>query len=86
MRHLCSGWQIEKRGSPWVLERQWHPQQKVKKECGGSILLCLPAPDLYEVKRWVLQWGGEAEVLAPEDLRYELRKDTAGMLKGPKGH
>lgn len=70
-----------KEESPWVLERQWHPRQEVKEESGGSIVLSFPAPDLYEVKRWVLQWGREAEVLAPEELRQELRKDAEALLQ-----
>ena len=64
---------------PWVLERQWHPKQKVKKHRDGSITLSFPAPALYEVKRWVLQWGSEAQVLKPKALRTELAQEARRM-------
>jgi predicted DNA-binding transcriptional regulator YafY len=60
----------------WVTERVWHPKQKVKREKDGGIILSFPAPVLYEVKRWVLQWGADAEVLAPTGLREAIRGDA----------
>ena len=57
-----------KSAAPWILERQWHPKQKVKHHRDGSITLSFPAPALYEVKRWVLSWGAEAEVVGPKEL------------------
>lgn len=55
--------------APGVLERRWHPRQKIRREKDGSVTLSFPAPAIYEAKRWVLQWGAAAEVLAPEELR-----------------
>jgi len=63
---------FSKDAAPWVLERRWHPQQKVQKHKDGRVTISFPAPSLYEVKRWVLSWGEEAEVLEPEVLRREV--------------
>jgi len=52
-----------------VLERKWHPKQTVEKRKDGSVVLRFPAPSLYEIQRWVLQWGGDAKVLEPPELR-----------------
>lgn len=52
-----------------VLERTWHPKQKVEKSKDGSVTLRFPAPSLFEIRRWVLQWGGDAKVLEPPELR-----------------
>jgi predicted DNA-binding transcriptional regulator YafY len=64
-----------KSAAPWILERTWHPKQTVKKNRDGSITLSFPAPALYEVKRWVLSWGAEAEVLKPKELKDEVSKE-----------
>ncbi len=52
-----------------VIERTWHPKQQVEKQANGCVVLRFPVPALYEAQRWVLQWGAEAEVLAPPELR-----------------
>jgi predicted DNA-binding transcriptional regulator YafY len=63
----------------WVAERVWHPEQRIRRHRDGTLTLSFPAPSLYEVKRWVLQWGAEAEVLEPEELRDAVRKDVEGL-------
>lgn len=47
----------------WIEEREWHPKQKIKRNKNGSIILSFPAPSLYEVERWVREWGEDAEIL-----------------------
>ena len=55
--------------APWVLERQWHPKQKVKKRKNGDIELSFEAAGLFEVFRWVLAWGRHVQVLGPNELK-----------------
>jgi predicted DNA-binding transcriptional regulator YafY len=45
----------------------------------GSVLLSFPAPSIYEVKRWVLPWGGDAEVLEPASLREALAAEARSL-------
>jgi len=74
-----------KSAAPWVLERTWHPKQKVKRHRDGSLTLSFPAPALYEVKRWVLSWGAEAEVVGPKSLVQEIVQETLLMERGGRG-
>lgn len=67
--------------APGVLERRWHPRQTVETRKDGSIVLTFPAPSLYEVQRWTLQWGGDAEVLRPRDLRAAVAKEAVRLAK-----
>jgi len=64
-----------KAAAPWVLERTWHPRQKVTKNRDGGVTLTFPAPELYEVKRWVLSWGADATIVKPKELRDEVAKE-----------
>ena len=68
-----------KTAAPWVLERTWHPKQEVRRHRDGSLTLSFPAPALYEVKRWILSWGAEAEVLAPKELWRDIANEATAL-------
>lgn len=59
----------------YVAEREWHPEQNMKKEPGGDVVLSLPVGWLEEVKSWVLSYGQHAEVLAPPILRRRVAEE-----------
>ena len=61
----------------YVLERCWHPTEEKERQEDGSVILTFQVDHLFEVKRWVLSWGPGVEVLGPEKLRDEIRKDLA---------
>jgi predicted DNA-binding transcriptional regulator YafY len=63
----------------WIREKQWHPTQKLTPLADGSLLLELEVAGLSEVKRWILQYGAEVEVLAPQELREEMTKEIDKM-------
>jgi predicted DNA-binding transcriptional regulator YafY len=53
----------------WVTEDPWHPDQAVKDEKDGSVILTVPAAHELEVIPRVLALGAEAELLAPASCR-----------------
>lgn len=69
----------------YIRERRWHESQRIEEKDDGSLILNLEVSGLGEVKRWVLSFGSHAVVLAPENLRQEvkdeLRKAIAGYEK-----
>ncbi len=58
--------------APYIKERTWHPSQKIEDQPDGSIILTLEVGDLWEIKRWLIGFGAEAEALAPEALRSDI--------------
>ena len=64
---------FDKSISDYILEREWHPTQKLQKLDDGSILLFMKVNHLMEVKRWVLSWGEHATVLEPEQLKNDIK-------------
>jgi predicted DNA-binding transcriptional regulator YafY len=44
-------------------------------------MLSFTADHLYEVKRWILSWGGGVKVLAPEELVASVREELASALR-----
>lgn len=65
----------------YVREKHWHDTQKVEEQDDGGLLLKLNTSGLGEVKRWVLQYGGDAEVIAPANLRKEFKKEIKSMTR-----
>jgi proteasome accessory factor B len=55
-----------------VQEARWHPSQTVSIEGDGSLVWRATVAGTIEVRLWVLQWGDDAEVLAPQSLRADV--------------
>ena len=64
-----------------MLERTWHPTQRVKKLTGGSVEVTLNAGGLDEIAWWVLSWGKEAKVLSPPELVKIMTEQLSKSLK-----
>ncbi len=64
----------------WVNERCWHHTQRIETLEDGSLILRFTVSGLGEVKRWVLSFGGHAEVLYPEKLREEIKSEIEGLV------
>jgi predicted DNA-binding transcriptional regulator YafY len=65
----------------YIREKNWHDTQVIEELDEGSLILRFQTSGLGEVKRWVLQYGGDAEVIAPADLRDECKKEIRLMIK-----
>lgn len=56
-----------------VREREWHETQQMKDLPDGGLELRLDLGALAEVERWILGWGSQAEVIAPQELRQRIK-------------
>jgi len=52
----------------------WHSSQKITPQPDGGILFEVKVSEPKEVGWWVVQWGSEAEVIEPNNLRQELQE------------
>jgi predicted DNA-binding transcriptional regulator YafY len=66
--------------APAILERQWHPSQTLESRPDGSVVLSLTVADTLELRRWVMSFGAEAEVLEPPSLREQIRNEAQTLL------
>jgi proteasome accessory factor B len=57
----------------YVKERVWHPSQEIIDCDNGDAILFLTVNHLLELKRWILSWGCDAQVLAPDSLVQDVR-------------
>ena len=58
--------------APYVMERHWHDSQKFHTQEDGSMIRELQVANLWEVRRWLIGWGADAEALAPRELVLEI--------------
>uniref|UniRef100_A0A7C4QXF9 WYL domain-containing protein n=1 Tax=Schlesneria paludicola TaxID=360056 RepID=A0A7C4QXF9_9PLAN len=61
----------------YIREKIWHTSQVLHGERDGGVLLELALRSLVEVRRWILSWGSECEVLEPLSLRSDIAREAA---------
>lgn len=79
--YLGSAWQMERgdefgfsirfkgEAARYVQETHFHPSQQITFDNEGAIIFSAKACGTKSVARWALQFGGEAEVLEPLELK-----------------
>jgi predicted DNA-binding transcriptional regulator YafY len=63
----------------WVAAERWHPRQRGGFDSSGAYVLELPYSDARELVMDILRHGAHVEVLAPEELRNEVRATIDAM-------
>lgn len=72
------------RQAPYVEERRWAAAQEIEHNEDGSIELTLTTSGVFDLKKWVLSFGSEAQVLEPADLASEISAEIEKMAENYK--
>jgi proteasome accessory factor B len=77
---------FKKTVAPLVMSRRFSVSEKKTVLSNGDIDLRFPASaagpvPFYHIKSWVLSWGADAEVLAPESLKAIVRNERIRMAE-----
>jgi predicted DNA-binding transcriptional regulator YafY len=85
-RDLRRGWdiiadqpatEVVVRFSPAVADRvgetTWHPLQQLERSPDGGLIWRSTVSGVIEIRLWIVSWGDDAEVLAPAELRAQVR-------------
>ena len=75
---------LKKKAAPLVMSRQFSVLEKKEVLPNGDIDLRFPASaagpwPFYHIRSWVLSWGADAEVIAPERLKQDVSEEIAKM-------
>ncbi len=71
------------RAADYIREKKWHESQQLRELKGGGVDLKLKLSSLAEIERWILSWGGDAQVLKPRELAGAVRKSARAILRQP---
>lgn len=72
--------EFAKEASRTVLEREWHPTQRIEQGPGGKVTLKMTVQGVHEVARWVLYHAPYAKALEPKELRAMVAANAAKAL------
>lgn len=59
----------------------WHPSQSLRDLPDGRLEMTLRLADTLDVRRWILGFGVQAKVVAPEALREALRAEAEALAR-----
>lgn len=68
-------------GAQYVRERQWSKEHKLEEADGGCVRLTFVAQSELEVVKWILGFGADAQLLAPEHLRQRVQDELRSALR-----
>lgn len=87
-KYMADAFQLEKGGRPvnvairfaprqarWIRERRWHRSAKIQERLDSGCVLRMRVAVTSELRRWVMQFGSEAEVLAPRGYRDAVARE-----------
>lgn len=63
----------------YIREKIWHASQQLLLCPDGGVELSLSLRSMIEIRRWILSWGAECEVLEPANLRADISQEARGM-------
>ena len=63
----------------YIRDRLWHPSQKFRDLPDGRLEMSMRVADTSEVRRWILSYGADAEVVEPAVLREMLRQGAEAV-------
>lgn len=67
--------------SRWMLEKSWHQSEEKEMQADGSLIMKMHVPVTGELKRWVMSFGKEVEVLEPDELRDIVGKEVQELAE-----
>jgi len=69
------------RAARFVPEYHWNDKQEIKDISENEIVFKVKTSSREEIKKWILGYGAEAEVLQPKNLREEMKQEIEKMLE-----
>lgn len=67
--------------APRVRETQWHHTEHVTEQSDGALLWEAHIAEWQEMLPWIRGWGADVEVLAPKELREELKNEARKLAR-----
>ena len=70
-----------KSAAPWIMERTWHPTQKITKLPKGEIKMTMKVAGMDDLLCWLLPLGDEVRVIKPKLLIDEMVEISQSVMR-----
>lgn len=67
--------QFNRRTAPYIQERIWHHSQELEAATKSEIILRMRVGITHELKQWILGFGSQVRILAPQSLADDIRAE-----------
>lgn len=97
--YLRNQFGIEKGGAPqevivkfspsqarWMIEKIWHSTEQKLPQPDGALILKMHVPVTSELKRWVMSYGRDVEVIEPAELREMVKREIDELAERYRSH
>ena len=74
---------FHRRVAPYIQERVWHPSQELQALPDSSLRLTMQVGVGPELESWVMSFGPDVHVEAPDELADRVRRRHAEAARGP---
>ncbi len=64
----------------YIREKTWAENQHITTHPDGTITLSMTTSGFRDVKRWIMSFGKEAEILEPQEMKQEIEKELKEVL------
>lgn len=64
----------------YVEEKIWHPSQSLEVQTDGTLIAEFRLSGTDEIRKWIMSFGKNAEVLEPLSMRQKIRNDLKYLL------
>ena len=64
----------------YIANRHWIQNQKVTRPRNGKFRMTVWVSDLFEIMRWVMQFGSEAKVISPKKLKGLIKEGSKSNI------
>ncbi|ADK16599.1 MULTISPECIES: helix-turn-helix transcriptional regulator [Clostridium] len=65
----------------FIKDTTWHIHQHIDQLEGGKILFTIYLNELEDIKKWVLSFGKDAEIIEPIELRKDIKRELEELYK-----
>lgn len=65
----------------FIKDTKWHPNQKSYSDIDGNIIFEIYVNEYEELKKWILGFGCNAEVVEPIELRKNIKEEAQAIIR-----
>ncbi|MCB9779780.1 MAG: transcriptional regulator [Alphaproteobacteria bacterium] len=73
---------FRKAAAPYIRERSWHHSQTLEDADDGGVIVTLRVGRSYELISWIMGFGPDVRVLAPDDLAEQIKHLHEAAARG----